>query len=97
MYEQSTDVQVKEMATKHLMQLDSLDQRDALRKVFAAYQTRTSKCPESWRELGQIFRTVRIPMDQSGAPLDPSGAPYVLKAGACEVELDGKTTKIPLK
>jgi tetratricopeptide (TPR) repeat protein len=97
MYEQSTDVQVKEMASKHLMQLDSLDQRDALRKVFAAYQTRTGKCPESWRELGPVFRAAGIPMDQTGAPLDPSGAPYILKAGACEVELDPQKTKVPMK
>ena len=97
MYEQSGDDQVKEMASKHLMRLDSLDQRDGLRKLFAAYQGRTGKCPESWHELGQIFRTLRIPMDQSGAPLDPSGAPYILKAGACEVELDPKTTKVPQK
>ena len=97
MYEQSSDEQVREMARKHLLQLDSLDQRDGLRKLFAAYQARSGKCPSSWRELEQIFRTLRIPMDQSGAPLDPSGAPYLLKAGACEVELDPKTTKVPLK
>jgi tetratricopeptide (TPR) repeat protein len=97
MYEQSTDVQVKEMAGKHLMRLDSLDQQDGFSKLFAAYKTRTGKCPESWRELGQIFRAAEIPMDQSGAPLDPSGAAYILKAGACEVELDWKTTKVPLK
>jgi|ERR1043165_252293 tetratricopeptide (TPR) repeat protein len=97
MYEQSSDEQVREMARKHLMQLESLDQRDGLRKLFGAYQARTGKCPESWRELGPIFRAAKIPMDQTGAPLDPSGAPYLLKAGACEVELDRKTTKVPLK
>ena len=97
MYEQSGDEQVKQMARKHLMRLDSLDQRDGLRKALAAYQARTGKCPESWRELGPIFRAVQIPMDQSGAPLDPSGAPYLLRGGACEVELDSKTTKVPLK
>src|SRR6185436_1183424 len=41
MYEQSSDEQVREMARKHLMQLDSLDQQDGLRKLFAAYQART--------------------------------------------------------
>lgn len=97
MYEQSSDEQVRDMARMHLLQLNSLDQRDGLRKVLTAYQARTGKCPEAWSELGQIFRTLRIPMDQSGAPLDPSGAPYLLKAGACEVELDPKTTKVPLK
>lgn len=97
MYEQSTEEQVRDMARKHLLRLDSLDQQDGLRKLFAAYQARTGKCPESWRELEQIFRALRIPMDQSGAPLDPSGAPYLLKAGACEVELDWQKTQVPLK
>ena len=96
MYEQSNEEQVKEMARKHLMRLDSLDQRDALRKLFAAHKARTGKCPESWRELEPVFRTLRIPVDQSGAPLDPSNAPYVLQAGACEVELDWKQTKVPM-
>jgi len=97
MFEQSTDDQVKEMARKHLLRLDSLDQRDGLQKLFTAYKTRTGKCPDSWRELIPVFRAVGIPMDQSGAPLDPSGAPYILKAGACDVELDWRTTKVPLK
>ncbi|HET6978382.1 MAG TPA: hypothetical protein VFI24_18770 [Pyrinomonadaceae bacterium] len=97
MFEQSTDEQVKEVARKHLLRLDSLDQRDGLQKLFTAYKTRNGKCPDSWRELNPVFRAVGIPMDQSGAPLDPSGAPYVLKPGACEVELDWRTTKVPLK
>ena len=97
MYEQSSDDQVKEMARKHLLQLDSLDQRDGLQKLFTAYRTRTGKCPDSWRELEPTFRALRIPMDGSGAPLDPSGAPYLLKAGACEVELDPQKTQVPLK
>lgn len=96
MYEQANEDHVKDMARRHLMRLDSLDQRDGLRKLFTTYKARTGKCPESWRELEQVFRTLRIPMDQSGAPLDPSGAPYVLQAGACEVELDWKQTKVPL-
>jgi len=97
MYEQSNEEQTREMARKHLMHLDSLDQRDALRKLFATYKARSGKCPDSWRELEPVFRSVRIPMNQAGAPLDPSGAPYILQAGACEVELDPKQTKVPLK
>jgi tetratricopeptide (TPR) repeat protein len=97
MYEQSTDEQVREMARKHLLRLDSLDQRDGLRKLFTAYQARTGKCPDSWRELEQIFRALRIPVDQSGAPLDPSGAPYVLQAGKCEVEVDSQKSEVPVK
>lgn len=96
MYEQSDDEKVKDMVRVRLLQLDSLDQRDGLSKLFAAYKARTGKCPDSWKELEPVFRSLRAPVDASGAPLDPSGAPYVLKAGACEVELDPKS-KIPIK
>jgi tetratricopeptide (TPR) repeat protein len=96
MYEQSADEKVRDMAHKRLLQLDSLDQRDALRKLFAAYQTRTGKCPNSWKEIEPVFRALRTAVDGSGAPLDPSGVPYVLRAGACEVDLDSKS-EIPAK
>lgn len=96
MYEQSADEKVRDMARKRLLQLDSLDQRDALRKLFAAYQTRTGRCPNSWKEIEPVFRALRVAVDGTGAPLDPSGVPYVLRAGACEVELDPKS-EIPAK
>jgi tetratricopeptide (TPR) repeat protein len=76
MFEQSADDRVKDMARKRLLQLDSLDQRDGLRKVLIAYQSRTGRCPASWREL-----------NLASAPTDPSGAPYVLEPGKCEVNL----------
>lgn len=96
MYKQSTDDQVREMAHKRLLQLDSLDQRDALRKLLTVFQARTGKCPNSWLELESAFRAVRVPVDASGAPLDPTGVPYVLRSGTCEIELDLKSG-IPVK
>jgi tetratricopeptide (TPR) repeat protein len=96
MYEQSTDEKVRDMARKRLLQLDSLDQRESFRKLFTAYQARAGRCPNSWKELDPVFRALRVPIDVSGAPLDPSGAPYVLRAGACEVDLDPKS-EIPAK
>lgn len=96
MFEQSADAKVKEMARRRLMQLDSLDQRDGLRKVMVAYQTRTGRCPESWREIEQVLRAIRAPLDAYGAPLDPSGVPYVLQSGKCELEL-GQGSEIPVK
>jgi tetratricopeptide (TPR) repeat protein len=85
MFEQSVDEKIKQMAEKRLMQLDSLDQRDELHKLLAAYRTRTGRCPATWRE-------INLP----GAPLDPSGAPYVLNSGKCEVEL-GQGSEIIVK
>lgn len=97
MHEQAGEEQVKEMARRRLLQLDSLDQRDILRKLFAAYKTRTGKCPDSWREMEPVLRQLRIPVDQSGAPLDPSRVPYLLKAGECEAELDWRKSQVPVK
>lgn len=88
MFEQSTEEKVKDMARRRLLQLGSLDQRDVLRKVLSAYQTRVGKCPSSWREVGHIFRAIGIPVDSAGTPLDPTGVPYVLRAGTCNVELN---------
>lgn len=96
MFEQSSDEKVREMARRRLLQLDWLDQRDTLRKLFAAYRARAGKCPGSWKEIEPVFRALRVPMDASGAPLDPSGTPYVLRAGECEIDLDPKS-EIPAK
>ena len=94
MFEQSTEDQVKEMAHRRLVQLDSLDQRDALRKFVIAFQTRSEKCPATWKDLEPFFRGYQIPVDASGAPLDPTGVPYVLQAGTCEIKLDPKSEVI---
>lgn len=89
MHDDSADEKVKDMARRRLIQLDSLDQRDGLRKLLAMHQTRVGQCPGSWREVNQLLRAVRAPLDAAGAPLDPSGVPYRLKA--CDVDLDSKS------
>ena len=91
MYDELADEKVRDMARRRLLQLDSLDQSESLGKLFAAYKARTGKCPSSWKEIEPVFRALRVAVDASGAPLDPSGTPYVLRAGACEVELDPKS------
>lgn len=91
MYEQSGEDQVKDMANKRLVQLDSLDQRDLLRKVLTAFQANQRRCPASWREIEQLLRGYAIPVDASGAPLDPTGVPYILRSDTCEVELNPKS------
>lgn len=96
MFEQSADEKVKDMARRRLMQLDSLDQRDGVRRILRAYQARTGRCPASWREIEQVLRAVAVPVNASGAPLDPSGVPYALQAGKCEVEL-GHRSEILIK
>jgi tetratricopeptide (TPR) repeat protein len=96
MYQEAGDYQVKEMARRHLMRLDSLDEREGLRKILAAYQSRSGRCPSSWRDLGPVFRTLRLRTDAAGAPIDPSGTPYILDNTKCEVGLDPKS-EVPQK
>jgi tetratricopeptide (TPR) repeat protein len=91
MYEEPGDSKVKEMAERHLMQLDSLDQREAIRRVLTLYQSKARRCPSSWREIEPVLRSLRLPMDSTGAPLDPAGTPYVLVNGNCDVDIDPKS------
>ena len=94
MFEESADEQVKDTARKHVLLLDSLDQRDVLRKVMHAFRDKTGRCPTSWTELREAFRVLSIPVDANGSPLDPSGVPYVLNS--CEVQLNPKS-EVPIK
>ena len=96
MYEDSTDEKVKEMAQLRLLQLDALDQIDVLEKVLDTFKTRIGRCPVNWKEVAPVFRAARLPMDGSGAPLDPSGTPYVFGKTNCDVELNYES-KIPMK
>lgn len=97
MYEQSDDPQVRETATQRLLQLDSYDERDAIRRVLADYNARAGHCASAWKDVSPLLRAARLRVDiQTGAPLDPANYPYALTKGGCEVELDPNTT-IPRK
>ena len=91
MYEEAADEQVKTLALKRLAQLDALDQRDAIRRALADFQTRSGRCPAAWREIAPALRAAGFRTDASGAPLDPAGFPYALDAAACDVELDERS------
>jgi tetratricopeptide (TPR) repeat protein len=91
MYEQAENAKVKEMARKRLLQLDSLDQRDGLRKVLSAYKARAGRCPSSWKEVEPLLRALRVEVDSTGAPLDPTGTAYVLISEGCDLDVDPKS------
>lgn len=96
MYEEAADKVVKDMARRRLMELDSLDQRDAFRRLLAGYKSKNGRCPESWREMEDVIRALRIRIDPSGAPLDPGGTPYILVKDKCDVDPDPKSN-VPLR
>jgi tetratricopeptide (TPR) repeat protein len=91
MAEGSNDDQIKEMARRRLMQLDSWDQRDTLRKLLTVYKNQNGRCLPSWRDVGAVLHTLHFAVDASGAPVDPSGAPYRLVKNGCDVDLDPKS------
>jgi tetratricopeptide (TPR) repeat protein len=96
MYEQSNDDKVREMARRRLMQLDSFDEQDAIRKILVAYKTRTGHCAQSWTDITPMLRAIRMAVDASGAPLDPGRTPYTLLTKECDVELDYRS-EVPIR
>jgi tetratricopeptide (TPR) repeat protein len=96
MYEQAGDLQVKETARLRLLQLESFDQRDVIRKLLAMFKARTGRCPTSWNELAPLLRAVRLPVTADGVPLDPANTPYVLVSEKCDVDLDPRSD-VPYK
>lgn len=91
MLEQSQDLMVKVMARRRLLQLQSFDERDGLRRLMSGYKSQTGKCPAVWADLTPGFRALKLRLDASGAPFDPAGVPYVLVTGKCDVETDPRS------
>jgi tetratricopeptide (TPR) repeat protein len=91
MLEESNAPNVRDMAAFRLKQLDSLDQRDLIRKVLFSFRTKRSQCPSSWLEIAQVLQTLRFSLDKEGAPLDPEGFPYRFSKDNCDVELDSRS------
>jgi tetratricopeptide (TPR) repeat protein len=97
LYDSSSDEAVKQMVTKQLMRLDSLDEREAIRRVLKDFEIKNGRCVSSWREVFEGLRAAHLKIDQAtGAPLDPSETPYELIKNGCDVDLD-INTKVPIK
>ena len=94
MYEQSPEGQIKDMARSRLMNLASLDDREVLLKTLASFKAKRGRCPSTWEETEALVRPLNLPMDSTGAPIDPGGTPYILIAGRCDLNLD-RNSKVP--
>ena len=101
-YDDAPDEQSKSIILPRLLQIQSLDERNAIRQVLQDFTHQNKRCPQNWRELTGQLRTVKLPnnanllIDNNGAPLDPSATPYLLinQAGQCDVELNRQFSKI---
>jgi len=94
MYEQAQDEQVKEWARRRLMELQSLEERRAIRGVLSAFIKAQQRCPRDWTEVTAALASAGLPVSPLGPPLDPSGAPYmlVLSPLGCDVTLHPVST-----
>jgi tetratricopeptide (TPR) repeat protein len=91
LYEEASDAQVKKFAAMRVAQLDSLEERDSIRRALADFRSRNSRCPAFWRAVAPLLRAARLRLDASGAPLDPTDVPYALDPEACDVRLDERS------
>jgi tetratricopeptide (TPR) repeat protein len=91
LYESSDDPSVKQMVTAQLIRLQSLQEREEIRYALMYFEahSRDGRCATSWRGVFSEFPNIPLRFDSStGAPLDPSGVPYRLVNGGCDVDLD---------
>jgi hypothetical protein len=65
---------IRQSAERRLMQLDALDQIDAMNRVAAQVASGLGRPVRSWAELAPALRL-------RGVPADPAGAPYVVDPG----------------
>lgn len=103
MLEESDDKQAKDVAALRLLELDSLDERDAIRSALQNFKEKSGRCANNLQEILSLLKSVRLPagkdfrIDKSNNLIDPTGAPYVLDKQNCDVKLDFEKTKIPIK
>jgi len=103
MAENSEDKQTREMGELRLLQLDSFEERDAIRATLQKFKEKNNRCANSLQEILPMLQTVKLPnnkdfrIDASKNLVDPTSAPYLLDKEKCDVILDVEKTKIPLK
>ncbi len=102
MFDDAQDEQSKETARLRLLELDSLNERDAIRAALQTFREKNNRCADSWREILPLLQNVKLSggkdfrIDNSSNLVDPGGAPYMLDTEKCDVQLDRAKTKIPL-
>ena len=96
MYQQTDDLNVREMARRRLLQIQSFGEIDEIRRLLGEYAAREKRCATSWKDVSQGLRKANLPLDESGAPLDPTKVPYRLVKAGCDVDLDLRS-EVPQK
>ncbi len=103
MYDTGEDEQTKNLAASRLLQVESFEERDAIRAVLKNFETKNGRCANDWDEIFTELKTIRLqPNNRSfrfrgTSPLDPTESPYKLLSEKCDVDLDLTTSKIPYR
>jgi tetratricopeptide (TPR) repeat protein len=102
MFDKSEDAQARDLAARRLLELDSLDEREVVKKALDEFKLKNNRCVNSWSEIFPLLKNARLPngkdfaIDKSNNLIDPTGAPYLLNKENCSIELDENKTGIPL-
>lgn len=96
MYQETDDPHLREMARTRLLQIQSFEERDVIRRALAEYTAREKRCATSWKDVSDALRRAGLQLDDSGAPLDPANVTYRLVKAGCDVDLDSHS-EIPQK
>lgn len=100
MLESNPDQQTKSNAEFRLMELDWLDERDAINNVLKAVKEKSGRCVARPSDLIPLLRNVQLPagnafqVNEKNEIVDPTGVPYVVGADKCEVQL-GDDSNLP--
>lgn len=102
MLAEAQDEQTAVTAKRRLLQLDSLDERDAINAVLKQFFEKNGRCTNDLREINLLLVNVKLAngkqfrIDQQNRIVDPTDAPYLLDKVACKVKLDVERTGIAL-
>lgn len=97
-FEEAQDAQTKENAALRLLQIDSLEEQDAIRAALRAFQSQNNRCANDWSEILMLLKGAgaKLRLDRTNNLIDPTNAPYLLDKENCDVRLDSEKTKILL-
>ncbi len=102
MFAEAEDPNVKENAKLRLLQLDSLDEQEAVRPILKQFKAKNGRCANKWQEIFPMLEKIKLKngrefrIDKNNELVDPSDAPYLLDKNDCDIKLDKTKTKIPL-
>ncbi|HVE58139.1 MAG TPA: hypothetical protein VNB22_15005 [Pyrinomonadaceae bacterium] len=104
MLDEAHDSQTQEVAALRLLELESLDERDAINPVLRSFKEKNNRCVNNWREIFPVLRALKtaggknLRFNSSElAPLDPTNIAYYLNPETCTALIDSRTSKIPVQ